>query len=167
MSNELQATSDDESTLGLGVAPLHWEGWIAAALLMALTLVIALQIGGRFGVFPGQVWTEELTRWLWVWAALLGCAATQAHKQHLRMDVLSSYLPPAARQFSDRLQQLLSLAVVGYLAWQGWRGVLRTWDNESVTLPVTDAVLYAALPLAMLPWAVRLLREIFAKPSNS
>jgi TRAP-type C4-dicarboxylate transport system permease small subunit len=167
MTTEPQESMDDESNLGLGVAPIYWEGWIAAALLMILTVVIGMQIVGRMGILPGQVWTEELTRWLWVWAALIGCAATQAHKQHLRMDVLNNYMPPAVRRASDRLQLLLGLAVVSYLAWQGWRGVLRTWDNESVTLPVTDAVLYAALPLAMLPWAVRLLRELFAKPSNS
>jgi TRAP-type C4-dicarboxylate transport system permease small subunit len=166
MSTEPQEPPDDGSTLGLGNPPLYWEGWIAAALLMVLTVVIVLQIVGRLGVLPGQVWTEELTRWLWVWAALIGCAATQAHHQHLRMDVLNNHLSPAARRVSEILQQLLGLAVVCYLAWQGWRGVLRTWHNESVTLPVTDAVLYAALPLAMLPWAVRLLQQLFTKPSN-
>ena len=166
MSTQPQERPDDGSNLGLGNSPLYWEGWIAAALLMVLTFVIALQIVGRLGVLPGQVWTEELTRWLWVWAALIGCAATQAHQQHLRMDVFSNHLPPAARRVSDRLQQLLGLAVVCYLGWQGWRGVLRTWHNESVTLPVTDAVLYAALPLAMLLWAVRLLRELFTRQSK-
>lgn len=163
MHTEPQESSDDGSVLGLGNPPLYWEGWVAAALLMVLIAVIALQIVGRLGVLPGQVWTEELTRWLWVWAALIGCAATQAHQQHVRMDLLSNHLPLKARRISERLHQLLALLVIGYLAWQGWRGVLRTWHNESVTLPVTDAVLYAALPVAMVLWAGRLLQQIFKK----
>ena len=48
------------------------EGVLSALLLIVLSLVIFLQIAGRLGVFPGQVWTEELIRWLWVWMACLG-----------------------------------------------------------------------------------------------
>ena len=56
------------------------EGRISAALLCGLCLIIFLQILGRFGLFPGQVWTEELTRWMWVWMALIGCAAAEAER---------------------------------------------------------------------------------------
>ena len=45
------------------------EGVLSTLLLIALSLVIFLQIAGRLGLFPGQVWTEELIRWLWVWMA--------------------------------------------------------------------------------------------------
>ena len=54
----------------------------------------------------------------------------------------------------------LAALVALYLCWQGCKGVLRTWSNESVTLPVSDAVLYAALPLAMAWWAYRLIRRL-------
>jgi TRAP-type C4-dicarboxylate transport system permease small subunit len=136
------------------------EGRISAALLCGLCLIIFLQILGRFGIFPGQVWTEELTRWMWVWMALIGCAAAEAHRQHLRMDILTSFLPHPVRSAMNRMQDLLAALVALYLCWQGCKGVLRTWSNESVTLPVSDAVLYAALPLAMAWWAYRLIRRL-------
>jgi len=149
-----------------GIQPIRWEGWIASILMVLLCGVIFLQILGRFGFFPGRVWTEELTRWVWVWLALLGCAATEAHGQHLRMDILTSYWSAKAQIVSEKIQLLLGLATVLFLAWLGYKGVVRTWHNESVTLSVSDAVLYAALPIAMLLWAYRIAHKL-AKPQPS
>ena len=144
------------------IQPTHWEGWVASILMVVLCGVIFLQILGRFGFFPGRVWTEELTRWLWVWLALLGCAATEAHGQHLRMEILTSFWSSKAQIISEKLQQVVALATVLFLAWLGYKGVLRTWYNESVTLPVSDALLYAALPIPMLLWAHRIIRRRIA-----
>ncbi len=144
------------------IQPTRWEGWVASILMIALCGVIFLQILGRFGFFPGRVWTEELTRWLWVWLALLGCAATEAHGQHLRMEILTTFWSSKARFISEKLQQVVALATVLFLTWLGYKGVLRTWYNESVTLPVSDGVLYAALPIAMLLWACRIIRRLIA-----
>ncbi|MDN5250304.1 TRAP transporter small permease [Betaproteobacteria bacterium LSUCC0117] len=144
------------------IQPTRWEGWVASILMIALCGVIFLQILGRFGFFPGRVWTEELTRWLWVWLALLGCAATEAHGQHLRMEILTSFWSSKTQFISEKLQQVVALATVLFLTWLGYKGVLRTWYNESVTLPVSDAVLYAALPIAMLLWAHRIIHRLIA-----
>jgi TRAP-type transport system small permease protein len=138
----------------------NFEGQVSAALLCALCLIIFLQILGRFGVFPGQVWTEELTRWMWVWMVLIGCAAAEAHRQHLRMEIFTSFFPRNVQSAMNRLQDLLAAVVALYLCWQGYKGVLRTWSNESVTLPVSDAFLYAALPMGMAWWAYRLIRRL-------
>ena len=59
------------------------------------------------------------------------------------------------------LQDVVAILVALYLCWQGYKGVLRTWNNESVTLPVSDAVLYASLPIAMAWWAYRLAQRLW------
>lgn len=152
-----QVETEDDSGFKQSV-----EGRVSAALLCGLCLIIFLQILGRFGLFPGQVWTEELTRWMWVWMALIGCAAAETHRQHLRMEILTSFLPRKVQTVMSRLQDLLATLIALYLCWQGYKGVIRTWSNESVTLPVSDAVLYAALPLAMAWWAYRLAQRLWS-----
>lgn len=152
------ADANDE-TFGAGFKH-NVEGRISTVLLCALCLIIFLQILGRFGVFPGQVWTEELTRWLWVWMALIGVATAEAHRQHLKMEIFTAMLPSRLQATMNRVQDWLALAVALYLLWQGYKGVLRTWSNESVTLPVSDAVLYAALPVSMAWWAYRLVQRL-------
>ena len=93
---------------------------------------------------------------------LIGCAAAEAHRQHLRMEIFTSFFPRNVQSAMNRLQDLLAAGVALYLCWQGYKGVLRTWSNESVTLPVSDAFLYAALPLGMAWWAYRLIRRLVA-----
>ena len=147
-----------ETTTGLRQ---NIEGRLSSALLCGLCLIIFLQILGRFGIFPGQVWTEELTRWMWVWMALLGCAAAEAHRQHLRMEIFTSFFPRRVQVAMNYLQDVMAILVALYLCWQGYKGVLRTWNNEAVTLPVSDAVLYASLPIAMAWWAYRLAQRLW------
>jgi TRAP-type C4-dicarboxylate transport system permease small subunit len=135
-------------------------GHLAAGLLCLLMAIILLQILGRFGIFPGQVWTEELTRWLWVWMALLGVAAAEKRQEHLRMEFLTQLLPARLRRWCFRVQDGVALVLAAYLCWQGVKGVLRTLDNESVTLPVPDAVLYLSLPVGMALWFLVLARRL-------
>lgn len=138
-------------------------GHVAATLLCLLMAVILLQILGRFGVFPGQVWTEELTRWLWVWMAFLGVAAAERRQEHLRMEFLTQALGRRARGRLFRAQDIAAAILAAYLCWQGVKGVMRTLDNESVTLPVPDAVLYLSLPVGMALWCLVLTRRVMSR----
>ena len=139
------------------------EGVLSTLLLIVLSLVIFLQIAGRLGVFPGQVWTEELIRWLWVWMACLGFSEAERYQQHLRMDMVPTLWSAALRRAVYRLIDALTGVLALYMAWLGCKGVLRTWNDESVTLGVSDAVLYAALPVGALLWAMRLFLRLAGK----
>jgi TRAP-type C4-dicarboxylate transport system permease small subunit len=139
------------------------EGVLSTLMLIALSLVILLQIAGRLGLFPGQVWTEELIRWLWVWMACLGLSEAERYQQHLRMDMVPSLWSAALRRAVYRLIDAMTGVLALYMAWLGFKGVLRTWNDESVTLMVSDAVLYAALPVGALLWAMRLFLRLAGK----
>ena len=139
------------------------EGVLSTLLLIALSLIIFLQIAGRLGVFPGQVWTEELIRWLWVWMACLGFSEAERYQHHLRMDMVPTLWSAALRRAVYRLIDAMTGVLALYMAWLGCKGVLRTWNDESVTLGVSDAVLYAALPVGALLWAMRLFLRLAGK----
>lgn len=139
------------------------EGVLSTLLLIVLSLVIFLQIAGRMGFFPGLVWTEELTRWLWVWMACMGFSEAERYQQHIRMDMVPALWSEALRRRVYRLIDVMTFALAVYMVWLGSKGVIRTWNDESVTLGVTDAVLYAALPVGALLWAMRLFLRLVGK----
>jgi TRAP-type transport system small permease protein len=136
------------------------EGIASASLLVLLMLIILFQIASRLGFMPGQVWTEELIRWIWVWMALLGVSEAERTQQHLRMEMLPAMWSAAVRGFVYRTIDLATGVLALYMAWLGFKGVLRTWNDESVTLFMSDAVLYAALPVGALLWALRLFLRV-------
>lgn len=126
------------------------EGSVAAVIFTVLIGVVLLQVVGRLGLFRPPIWTEELSRWLWVWMAFIGIAEVERQDSHLRVDFLPGMLGRARRLALFTVIDLAYLAITAHLVWIGYRGVLRSWNNTAVSLPVTDAVLYASYPVAAL-----------------
>jgi TRAP-type C4-dicarboxylate transport system permease small subunit len=149
-------THDDDDV------PLHLtpEGIIASALFVALLGVIMLQVVGRIGVMRGPVWTEELSRWIWVWMAIIGLGAVERNNAHLRMGIIVEALPNLLRKGLYTLIDLAWLGLTMHLTLIGYRSVLRTWNNTAVSLPLTDAVLYASYPVAALFIIWRILQRL-------
>lgn len=144
----------------------HFEACVAAVLFIVLFLVILVQIFGRTPLFVGPVWTEELARWLWVWMALIGIGAVERDNAHLRMGFLIALLPRAAQHALALVIDVVYLAIAGHLVWIAWKAVLRTWRNESVSLPTTDALLYASALFALVLVVHRILRRLLTGHSG-
>ncbi len=136
------------------------EGIAATTVFAVLIVVVTAQIVGRLGLFTPPIWTEELSRWLWVWMALVAIAEVERQDGQLKAGFLVQMLPLRVQWVLLTAIDLVWLAAVGQLAWMGVRGVMRTWGNASVTLPVPDAVLYASFPVAAAFIAYRIVRRI-------
>jgi TRAP-type C4-dicarboxylate transport system permease small subunit len=136
------------------------EGIVATIVFAVLVCVLLLQVAGRFGYFRPPIWTEELSRWLWIWMAFFGIAEVERTNAHLRVELLPQMLPTTARLAVFSLIDLVYFAITCDLIWIGYQGVLRSWNNTAVSLPVTDAVLYASYPLAALFIAYRIARRL-------
>lgn len=160
--------SHDDDDVQLHLTP---EGIIASALFAALIGVILLQVIGRIGVMRGPVWTEELSRWIWVWMAIIGLGAVERNNAHLRMGIIVDALPDLFRKGLYTLIDLAWLGLTMHLTLIGYRSVLRTWNNTAVSLPLTDAVLYASYPVAavFIGWRIvqRLVRRTQGKGEDA
>ncbi|MCB1969802.1 MAG: TRAP transporter small permease subunit [Geminicoccaceae bacterium] len=121
-----------------------FEGVLASLAFIALLSVLLVQILGRTPLFNGPVWTEELARWIWVWMAFFAIGEAERTDSQLRMDFLAGFLPEIVRRAVRMMIDIVYLAISGHLVWIAWKTVLRTWNNESVTLPLSDAAMYAA-----------------------
>jgi TRAP-type C4-dicarboxylate transport system permease small subunit len=146
-----------------GPRPYGPEGIIAALLFIAVVAAMLLQIIGRTGVFDPPIWTEELSRWLWVWMVCLGMAEVERRNEHLAVDFLVTRLPAVPRKVVRVATDLVYLAVMGGLIWIGTIGAIRAWPSQSVTMPTTDAVLYAAFPVAAVFIALRILLRLIGR----
>ncbi|MEZ5823541.1 MAG: TRAP transporter small permease [Geminicoccaceae bacterium] len=120
------------------------EGSLASLAFILLFVVLLIQVAGRTALFDGPVWTEEFARWVWVWMAFIAMSEAERGNNQLRMDLLAGFLPLGLRRILRRFIDIVYLVIACNLVWIAWKTVLRTWNNESVTLVFTDAVMYAA-----------------------
>jgi TRAP-type C4-dicarboxylate transport system permease small subunit len=132
------------------------EGIAATLIFCALIVVLVIQILGRTPLFTGPVWTEELARWLWIWMAFIGIGEVERTNKQLRMDLFGHALGALGRKILFTIIDLVYLGIVLHLVWIGWFTVLRTWRNESVTLPLPDGAMYLAalIGLVLVVWRV-------------
>lgn len=137
------------------------EAVAASIIFIALFFIILWQVFGRTPLMTGPVWTEELARWLWVWMALIGIGAVERNDSHLRMSFLTGLLPQAVQRGLQILTDLIYIGLASHLIWIAWKSVKRTWSYEAVSLPTTDAVLYASACVAMILIVLRVAQRLF------
>lgn len=153
---------------GIGVA----AGWLAAALLLTLTLLMASEIAVRAlsNVFPAVPATIpiawEYSAWLMGNAFMFGAANTLRTGGHIRVGILPQALPPGAL----RLLELVATAVALYaciflarslaeFAWDAFRRGQTSVASATLMWPPKAGVALGAAVLA-LQMAARLVRLV-------
>lgn len=120
---------------------------LAGVALVAMTLIVAWGVFGRFVLNDTPSWAEASALLLLGWVILGAAAAGVREGFHMGFETLRDTLPePVARLFrvlSDLVVTLFGTA----MAWYGWDLALEVWDATLPTLGLPGTVEY--LPLAL------------------
>ena len=124
---------------------------IAAALLLAVvTLLIVAQVVVRYLLGGSLVWSEELTRLLFVWMILV--AASRA--QPMRIDQLVDALPARIGALLRLLGEALVVALTVNLVVGAWGMMDLTEFDSYIALGISVRWLYCALLVGGILWLV-------------
>lgn len=130
-------------------ALLAFTRHLAAILLAASVLVNFANIIGRYFFAVSITWAEEIMLFLMVGCVFTGCCAVAWEGRHIRMDVLVTFLPKAARQFLELLFELLLIATSGLVAVFSWPVVsqLYAFDERSAAANFPMVIPQAMIPI--------------------
>lgn len=79
--------------------------WFVIVVMGANVLNVLWQILTRFILTNPSSWTEELSRYLLIWVALLGAAYAHRLKMHIAIDVVANKFQGTARYYSKMFIQ--------------------------------------------------------------
>lgn len=128
---------------------------IVLALAIPMTLVmlacVVWQVIGRYFLNASTSFTDELSRFLFIWVSLLGAAYVLGKRGHIAITGLIEYASPAARRgFDILIAGLVVVFAALILGVGGWLLVERNLALGQVTpamlLPV--AYVYTVIPLS-------------------
>ena len=132
---------------------------LAALLLLTVTVLICAQVLVRYALGGSLVWSEELTRLLFVWMVLV--AAVSAPR--MQVDFIVELLPPRLRALQRLLVELLVIGLTVVLIQGAWGMMdLRQFDNY-ITLGISVRWLYLSLFLAGIAWLIRSIAIVIAQ----
>lgn len=103
------------------------EEAIIALLLGTMVVLAGTQIFMRNLLDSGIAWGDPLLRVMVLWVGLLGAMLATRQNKHIRIDILSRYLPPTWKRFSAVVTELFSSIICGLLAWHSGRFVHYEW----------------------------------------
>lgn len=94
--------------------------------------------------------------------AFLGAAYCQRLGDHIRMEILISYLRGRTLWIAEFIGTLLALIVVGVLVWYGWEHFLRAYQLGDTTIDAQYPLWPSKLlvPIAFAVWFLRLLLQL-------
>jgi len=128
--------------------------WLMAAMVGILIVPVTLQIISRYtALIPSWIWTEELSRFLFIWMIMLGSMIGVREGTHFVVDVLPQ-LPPRANAALQIVADLGVLVFAGIFAWYGIEFVKFGWNQTSELADLPMPYIFASWPLAGFTWIV-------------
>jgi len=126
--------------------------WLMAATVAILIVPVTLQIVSRYtALIPSWIWTEELSRFLFIWMVMLGAMIAVREGTHFVVDILPDLAPrPAAAMRVVANVFVLVFALV--FVWWGVEFVRFGWDQTSELAELPMTFIFAAWPVAGLTW---------------
>jgi TRAP-type transport system small permease protein len=136
---------------------------VELVVLVAFVTFVVLsfvQVVLRYGFGQPLTWSEEVSRYLFVWVVFLGGGVAARYRGHIVLDFLVSALPSRIRLLLGALMGLLSVAMLLVLfAWQGWVLTQVSWRQESPATGVPVGVATLAIPIGGLLMALNTIRS--------
>ncbi len=125
------------------------ENALLVVLLGAMVLLAVGQIVMRMFFQSGLIWADELLKVMVLWIALIASVAASRNQRHLRIDILSHFLPPRMAQLPGVIVSAFASLVCAVIAWHSWRYIALTAEfNDTVLLDTPAWMVQGVLPVA-------------------
>ncbi|MDR1933535.1 MAG: TRAP transporter small permease [Spirochaetales bacterium] len=134
------------------------EGFIMVCFAV-MGAVLALQIFMRYVINMPLIWSEELARYIFVWATFIGAGYGVRKKIHISMELIYMRLPVKARLAVTVFTNAAAIFVFAYLIPYGIETVRTQWNIGSSAMEIPMSWVFAAVPVGCFIVCLRLIAE--------
>jgi TRAP-type C4-dicarboxylate transport system permease small subunit len=139
-----------------------FEEYALVLSLIITVIVIFIQVIARYVFNSSLSWSEEFSRYLFIWQTWLGSSVALRDKKHIRLEILDNKFGPKGFNMMMIMADVLWLAFDIFLITSGVELVSKQWmrGTRSSGIGIPLAFVYASLPFSSLVIAFRLVVEI-------
>jgi len=147
---------------------LNWLVERTCALLVGIMVVVIwFEVVERYFLHLGFTWTEEFSRYVMIWAALLAVSCGAFYREHIGLDIVKRFLPPTGARILMVSLDFVSLAFFLFIAWYGI-GMTRDGLGQYATIfGITMVVPFAAVPVSSALTAFQIFAAMFRSSEPS
>ena len=128
--------------------------WLMVGTIAVLIVPVTLQIISRYtALIPSWIWTEELSRFMFIWMVMLGAMIGVREGSHFEVDVWPE-LKPRAGALLRIVSNLLVLVFALVFVWWGIEFVRFGWNQHSELAELPMPFIFLAWPVAGAIWVL-------------
>lgn len=123
------------------------EGLLLKLLFIAMTLVVWARVFNKITINAQMAWSEELSRYLFVWVVFIATAYASGEKVHIGVTALVERLPKTAARAVELVCYILCLVFSGVLIYYTLKimSVQISFGQTSPSLHLPMSVAYAGM----------------------
>ena len=107
--------------------------YLLEILLVLLVIMVFFQVINRFVMHIPAAWTEEFSRFIFVWASAIGIALALRKKAHIGLSIIINSFPSALRKIIQFIDQIVMLAFYLIILYWGsnwsYYGLMESTDS--------------------------------------
>ena len=124
------------------------ETYAAGGLLVTVAVVVLLQVLMRYLFAYPNPWSEEVSRFCFIWLSLLGASLAVEHRAHFGFDQVTKALAPPGKRAVEMFAEGVVLLFSVLLIATGIALMDLTMGERSPALGLPVALVYAAAPVS-------------------
>ena len=138
------------------------ERWLLLVLYSFIVLAIFIEVLRRFVFLYSSVWGEETARYAFIYLVWIGASVAVRERAHIRIDVITHYLPPRGAAFIYLFGDLVTAVLACLAIYWSMDPVLVSLKFGNVTdgLRIVRAWFLIAVPLGFSMMMLRLVQSI-------
>ncbi len=136
----------------------HLEKMLCGSFLLLLVACLGAQVFMRYVLRSGLTWTEELSRFAFVWTIYLGISLAAKHQQHVRVTAQYLLIPERLRPFLWLAADIVWVVFNLVFTVQGFGLVQHALQFPETTpsLGWSAAYVYTIIPIGFLLMTLRI-----------
>ena len=120
---------------------------VLTVMTMALFVIVGVSVFTRYYLNSSLGWSDELSRFLFIWVTFLGAAYAYALSEHIGLDFVVDRIKNNRTRIMVRLLGEIAIGmVILTIAWYGW-DVAASATNVSPALSIPMTYIYGVVPL--------------------
>ncbi|GAB7079420.1 TRAP transporter small permease [Megalodesulfovibrio paquesii] len=143
----------------------YFEEIIVITMLSGMTFLVGLQVIMRYVMQNSLSWSEELSRYMFIWLVNIGISYGVRTKRHISVDVLNTILPRNKAAYLSIIADLLFLCFALIVIFNGAdvaQRIMKT-GQASPALEIPMCFVYGALPVGFSLVCIRLVQSMVIK----
>jgi TRAP-type C4-dicarboxylate transport system permease small subunit len=141
------------------------EGTVLVASFVVTVSLVAVQVVMRYVFNNSLSWSEELTRFVFVWQVWMGTSVGCKNNNHIRVEILSSMLKGKAKAVHSIVGDILVLAFTIFLVYDGFVVVGSVFRRGMLTpaMQMPMYLMFLSLPVSSICVTARLFPRLLAE----